>query len=68
MSSPNHLKLNQLQKEIEQLRIKMVKTANKHGYTSQESIRISQELDYLLNVYQSLVSDEKELCSKHCYY
>lgn len=38
-----------LQQEIENLRKKMVETANKKGFTSSETIELSQKLDLLLN-------------------
>ncbi|TFB14090.1 aspartyl-phosphate phosphatase Spo0E family protein [Filobacillus milosensis] len=37
----------------------MVQHANKNGYTSPESIRLSQELDNLLNEYQRLVQNKE---------
>lgn len=40
-----------LLKEIEVLRDKMVKTTLEKGFTCEESIMISQELDHLINCY-----------------
>ncbi|WP_228547586.1 aspartyl-phosphate phosphatase Spo0E family protein [Filobacillus milosensis] len=57
MTDKNHA--NKLQLEIEQLRDQMVQHANKNGYTSPESIRLSQELDNLLNEYQRLVQNKE---------
>ncbi|SEQ54439.1 aspartyl-phosphate phosphatase Spo0E family protein [Piscibacillus halophilus] len=53
-------RIHQLQKEIEQLRSKMVDIATRYGYTSKESIQLSQELDCLLNEYQTIISDSKK--------
>ncbi|UOQ43236.1 aspartyl-phosphate phosphatase Spo0E family protein [Halobacillus salinarum] len=39
--------------KIEQLRKKMTETAIQQGFSSPESIQISQELDHLLNLYQN---------------
>ena len=33
----------------------MIKSANKHGFTSEETIKYSQELDELINEYQRTV-------------
>ncbi|RPF52283.1 aspartyl-phosphate phosphatase Spo0E family protein [Aquisalibacillus elongatus] len=52
-------KLQKLQSEIEQLRSKMEEIASTYGYTSKESIQLSQELDYLLNEYQCISSCNK---------
>ncbi|MBB6454839.1 cystathionine beta-lyase family protein involved in aluminum resistance [Salirhabdus euzebyi] len=49
---------NQLKQQIEQMRIKMIEIATVKGFTSDESIHISRELDKLLNMYQEL--EEKE--------
>ncbi|MFZ3579670.1 Spo0E family sporulation regulatory protein-aspartic acid phosphatase [Virgibacillus sp. DJP39] len=46
--------INLLLERIEFLRNEMTKVAFKKGFTSQESIIISQELDKLLNLYDSV--------------
>ncbi|QHE54252.1 Spo0E family sporulation regulatory protein-aspartic acid phosphatase [Pontibacillus sp. HMF3514] len=38
---------------IESLRKRMIKTATVQGFTSHESLEISQELDRLLNMYEN---------------
>ncbi|WP_304952230.1 aspartyl-phosphate phosphatase Spo0E family protein [Virgibacillus sp. MSP4-1] len=43
-----------LRKEIETVRFKMVEVATWYGFTSKESVEISQELDTLLNLYQAI--------------
>ncbi|TFJ94486.1 aspartyl-phosphate phosphatase Spo0E family protein [Lentibacillus salicampi] len=45
---------DKLLKRIEYLRNKMTDVAMEKGFTSPESIAISQELDRLLNLYQSM--------------
>ncbi|WP_404452430.1 aspartyl-phosphate phosphatase Spo0E family protein [Virgibacillus necropolis] len=45
---------------IEFLRNEMTKVAFKKGFTSQESIIISQELDKLLNLYDSVYRNENK--------
>ncbi|PAV28785.1 Spo0E family sporulation regulatory protein-aspartic acid phosphatase [Virgibacillus profundi] len=42
-----------LLKQIEFLRTEMTKVALEKGFTNVESISISQELDHLLNLYES---------------
>lgn len=44
--------LNNILIEIEYLRTKMAETALSKGFTSTESISLSQELDRLLNFYE----------------
>lgn len=39
----------------------MLKTANKHGYTSEDTIRCSQELDQLIYEYQLNVQNDVKL-------
>lgn len=46
-------KIDNLLDRIEFLRNKMTEVAFKKGFTSKESIIISQELDKLLNLYDS---------------
>ncbi|WP_234998393.1 aspartyl-phosphate phosphatase Spo0E family protein [Salirhabdus sp. Marseille-P4669] len=46
--------------EIEKTRLKMVKVANQEGFTSKEAIKISRDLDKLLNYYQELQDSNKE--------
>ncbi|GGJ97971.1 hypothetical protein GCM10007063_20350 [Lentibacillus kapialis] len=41
-------------RRIEYLRNRMTDVAMEKGFTSPESVRISQELDKLLNLYQSM--------------
>nr|WP_143060171.1 aspartyl-phosphate phosphatase Spo0E family protein [Salinibacillus kushneri] len=41
-----------LKEEIELVRFKLVEVATWYGFTSKESIEVSQELDILLNMYQ----------------
>ncbi|WP_110943523.1 aspartyl-phosphate phosphatase Spo0E family protein [Virgibacillus senegalensis] len=41
-----------LLEKIEYLRNKMAKVALRKGFTSNESISLSQELDHLLNTYE----------------
>lgn len=55
--------LTNLQKEIEQLRSKMVDIATIYGYTSEECIKVSQELDGVLNKYQFLKKKVKKVSS-----
>ncbi|QHS24442.1 aspartyl-phosphate phosphatase Spo0E family protein [Virgibacillus sp. MSP4-1] len=43
-----------MRKEIETVRFKMVEVATWYGFTSKESVEISQELDTLLNLYQAI--------------
>ncbi|WP_279401935.1 aspartyl-phosphate phosphatase Spo0E family protein [Piscibacillus salipiscarius] len=57
MSSYNQLQ--QLQQDIEKLRNHMINIASEYGYTSHESIKVSQQLDTLLNEYQFLKNHEK---------
>lgn len=50
---------DELLDQIERLRNKMTVTALEKGFTHKESISISQELDRLLNLYESLITDKK---------
>ncbi|HLR80161.1 MAG TPA: aspartyl-phosphate phosphatase Spo0E family protein [Bacillota bacterium] len=45
---------DKLLKRIEYLRNKMTDVAMEKGFTSPESITLSQELDKLLNLYESM--------------
>ncbi|EIJ81709.1 hypothetical protein PB1_02180 [Bacillus methanolicus PB1] len=45
-------KEQRMMKEIQHKREKMIDFAQKHGLTSERTIRCSQELDMLLNEYQ----------------
>jgi stage 0 sporulation regulatory protein len=47
-----HTKKQRMMKEIQHKRKKMIDCAQKHGLTSERTIRYSQELDMLLNEYQ----------------
>lgn len=46
--------IDNLLERIEFLRNEMTKVAFKKGFTSQESINMSQELDKLLNLYDNV--------------
>ncbi|MBO8155466.1 MAG: aspartyl-phosphate phosphatase Spo0E family protein [Bacillaceae bacterium] len=48
----------ELLERIEYLRKYLIEVASQNGYTSDESIQVSQELDKLLNVYQKLTTSE----------
>jgi len=52
LSSSN--RLSELEKNIEKLRTKMVRTASEQGFTSSESIYLSQKLDNLISEYSNL--------------
>lgn len=65
MTTNNHL--THLQQEIERLRTKMVDIATSFGYTSEQSIKVSQELDALLNEYQLVVKDKTRMSSDNFY-
>ncbi|MBM7552971.1 aspartyl-phosphate phosphatase Spo0E family protein [Thalassobacillus pellis] len=52
---------DQLLGRIENLRKKMTTVALLEGFTSPESVRISQELDELLNMYDIQVKKYKKL-------
>lgn len=57
---------NNLLERIEFLRNEMTKVAFKKGFTSQESVIISQELDRLLNLYDNVQrSDINTKNNKH---
>ncbi|MDQ0350428.1 stage 0 sporulation regulatory protein [Alkalibacillus filiformis] len=43
-----------LERRIEVLRKQMIDVASEQGYTSSESVRLSQELDSLINEYLKL--------------
>ncbi|EQB36589.1 MULTISPECIES: aspartyl-phosphate phosphatase Spo0E family protein [Virgibacillus] len=52
-------KTDHLLKRIEFLRNKMTEVALEKGFTNFESVAISQELDRLLNLYESIKHLEK---------
>jgi hypothetical protein len=41
---------NDLRESIEQLRIKMISVGMSKGFTSEETIKLSKRLDYLINL------------------
>ncbi|RKL65626.1 Spo0E family sporulation regulatory protein-aspartic acid phosphatase [Salipaludibacillus neizhouensis] len=51
-----------LKTQMELKRELMMLSANKHGFTSSETIRYSQELDHLMNVYRRVIQSGKK-CS-----
>lgn len=51
---------SQLQERIERLRNKMIVVAETKGFTCEESLRLSQQLDELLNQY-----DLQSKCRSH---
>lgn len=56
---------NSLKTQMELKRELMMLSANKHGFTSTETIRYSQELDQLMNVYRRVIqSGENSPCPK----
>lgn len=59
MSSSNRLR--ELEKRIEKLRRKMVRTASEQGFTSNESIHLSQKLDDLISEYLNLKVKNKRM-------
>lgn len=52
---------NELEKKIELLRKEMVNIATEKGYTSEESIKLSQQLDDLISEYIDLKQKEKRM-------
>jgi len=44
-------KENPILNKIEELRSKLVQVVSDKGYTNEETIKVSQQLDQLLNVY-----------------
>ncbi|WP_411955316.1 aspartyl-phosphate phosphatase Spo0E family protein [Alkalibacillus sp. S2W] len=52
--------LIELEHKIEILRQDMINVAAKYGYTSHESVRLSQELDNLLNQYTEKTGSTKK--------
>ncbi|QTM99251.1 Spo0E family sporulation regulatory protein-aspartic acid phosphatase [Sediminibacillus dalangtanensis] len=50
-----------LLEKIEYLRNKMTKVALRKGFTSNESISLSQELDHLLNTYEKSKNNKNRL-------
>ncbi|MFP3123652.1 aspartyl-phosphate phosphatase Spo0E family protein [Ectobacillus funiculus] len=51
--------------KIEEKRVYMIETALKYGFTAVETVRVSQELDALIDVYQMLLHT-KEKKEKYC--
>lgn len=51
---------NSLKLQMESKRQLMMLSANKHGFTSSETIRYSQELDQLMNVYRKVTQSSEE--------
>lgn len=49
-----------LRYQMEAKRQLMIVSANKFGFTSSETIRYSQELDQLMNVYLHVIQSDKE--------
>lgn len=54
-----------LLEKIEEKRVYMIETALRYGFTAVETVRVSQELDALIDVYQLLVH-KKEEKKKYC--
>ncbi|WP_346274898.1 aspartyl-phosphate phosphatase Spo0E family protein [Halobacillus naozhouensis] len=52
MMGSGHDQQDQLIYKIEELRRRMTETALEEGFSSSKSVRMSQELDYLLNQIQ----------------
>ena len=46
-----------LETKIENIRCKLLQTAKEHGLSSNETIQLSTELDYLLNLYSEEKND-----------
>ncbi|MDQ0229473.1 aspartyl-phosphate phosphatase Spo0E family protein [Metabacillus malikii] len=44
---------------IQVKRQEMIETARKEGLTSQITVKVSQDLDYLLNIYEKLLKEEE---------
>jgi len=59
LSSSNRLR--ELENRIEKLRKKMVHTASEQGFTSNESIHLSQKLDDLISEYLNLKVKNKRM-------
>ncbi|MDQ0160064.1 aspartyl-phosphate phosphatase Spo0E family protein [Alkalibacillus salilacus] len=51
--------LIELEHKIEIVRQEMINVAAKHGYSSHESVHLSQELDKLLNQYTKMTGAKK---------
>lgn len=49
-------KAKELLERIEYLRKYLIEVASLSGYTSEESVQVSEELDKLLNRYQKLIA------------
>ena len=49
-----------LERIIEKKREKMMNLATKYGFHAKETIRCSQELDELINLYQHISTNENE--------
>ncbi|MFG6119185.1 Spo0E family sporulation regulatory protein-aspartic acid phosphatase [Thalassobacillus sp. B23F22_16] len=56
----NFNQAEQLLERIERLRNKMTRVALVKGFSSPESVRISQELDELLNIYDDYTNKYKK--------
>jgi stage 0 sporulation regulatory protein len=54
----------QMLEEINSKREMMMACANKNGFTSEETIRFSQELDELINNYQRILCESKRPCEE----
>lgn len=54
-----------LLEKIEEKRVYMIETALRYGFTAAETVRVSQELDSLIDVYQMLVHKKGEK-EKYC--
>ncbi|MBP1968270.1 stage 0 sporulation regulatory protein [Virgibacillus natechei] len=55
---------DKLLKQIEFLRQQMTSVALEKGFTDIESIEISQELDRLLNIYETMKDNETMKCNE----
>lgn len=49
-----------LKEQMEAKRKLMIVSANKNGFTSSETIRYSQELDHLMNIYRKITHGSEE--------
>lgn len=59
----DRLKAKLLEK-INNRREEMIIVANREGYTSENALKCSQELDILLNKYQQLLLEEEQLVGR----
>lgn len=46
--------------EIEILRVQLTELVNKKGYTHNDTVEISQQLDFLINRYNNMIHLEKD--------